>query len=320
MRGPDSSSRSPVGDGEIPWTPSITHSRTPLAAGSSRALPPGCPDATMSLRRWTWIAVGLASLLAAFAVQRTRDANAPEPTWTRAWSDEFEGAAGTRPDPGRWSYDLGASGWGNAELQEYTDAPSNAALDGRGNLAIVARNDGGRYTSARLKTQDRYTQRYGRIEARIRIPEGQGIWPAFWMLGEDFGEIGWPTSGEIDIMENVGFEPSVVHASIHGPGFSGGNSLTAARSLPEGAWHDAFHVFAAEWSPRSIAFSVDGAEYARFGPGNVPAGGRWVFDHPFFVLINVAVGGHWPGSPDGSTRFPQTMLVDYVRFYQRRSG
>jgi hypothetical protein len=119
---------------------------------------------------------------------------------------------------------LGSSGWGNAELQEYTDAASNAALDGRGNLAIVARYEGGRYTSARLKTQDRYTQRYGRIEARIRIPEGKGIWPASWMLGENLGEVGWPSSGEIDIMENVGHEPSVVHGSLHGPGFSAGTA------------------------------------------------------------------------------------------------
>jgi beta-glucanase (GH16 family) len=137
----------------------------------------------MTRRILGWVAIMLTSLLAVCAAQGTREQSASRPTWTLAWSDEFAGAAGTRPDPARWSYDLGASGWGNAELQEYTDAPSNAALDGRGNLAIVARSEGGRYTSARLKTQDRYTQRYGRIEARIRIPEGKGIWPAFWMLG-----------------------------------------------------------------------------------------------------------------------------------------
>jgi beta-glucanase (GH16 family) len=271
----------------------------------------------MTRRGLGGVAVVLTLLLAAWAVQRTREESAPRPTWTLRWSDEFTGAAGTRPDPARWSYDLGATGWGNAELQEYTDAPSNAALDGRGNLAIVARYEGGRYTSARLKTQDRYTQRYGRIEARIRIPEGTGLWPAFWMLGDNIGEVGWPTSGEIDIMENVGREPSVIHSSLHGPGFSAGNNLTAARTLQRGAWHEGFHVFAAEWGPRSIAFSVDGAEHARFRPADVPAGGQWVFDHPFFVLLNVAVGGNWPGTPDGSTRFPQTMLVDYLRLYQR---
>jgi beta-glucanase (GH16 family) len=188
-------------------------------------------------------------------------------------------------------YDLGASGWGNAELQEYTDAPANAALDGRGNLAIVARQ-----------------------------PEGKGMWPAFWMLGDNIGDVSWPASGEIDIMENVGHEPSVIHASLHGPGFSADNSLTATNTMPTGAWHERFHIFAAEWSPRSIAFFVDGTEYARFRPVNVPAGGQWVFDHPFFVLLNVAVGGNWPGSPDGSTRFPQTMLVDYLRLYQRRTN
>jgi beta-glucanase (GH16 family) len=252
------------------------------------------------------VAVTLALLIAGCGSEQ----GAPGPAWKLNWSDEFEGAAGARPDAARWSYDLGASGWGNAELQEYTDAPSNAALDGRGNLAIVARHEGGRYTSARLKTQDRFTQRYGRIEARIRIPHGTVIWSAFWALGDNIGNVGWPTSGEIDIMENVGHEPSAVHGSLHGPGFSAGNSLTARSTLQEGAWHERFHVFAAEWSPRSIAFFADGAEYARFRPVNLPAGGEWVFDHPFFVLLNVAIGGNWPGSPDGSTRFPQTMLVD----------
>jgi beta-glucanase (GH16 family) len=263
--------------------------------------------------------VGVALMLVSLIAGCGGEQSASGSAWALSWGDEFAGAAGARPDPARWSYDLGASGWGNAELQEYTDSPSNAALDGRGNLAIVARYDGGRYTSARLKTQDRYTQRYGRIEARIRIPEGQGIWPAFWMLGDNIGDVGWPASGEIDIMENVGQEPAAVHGSLHGPGFSAGNSLTATRTLRSGAWHERFHVFAAEWSPRSIAFFVDGEEYARFRPVNVPTGGQWVFDHPFFVLLNVAVGGHWPGSPDGSTRFPQTMLVDYLRLYQRRT-
>jgi beta-glucanase (GH16 family) len=265
------------------------------------------------------VVVVLVLLLAAWAIQRTREESAPSPTWTLRWSDEFAGAAGALPDPARWSYDLGASGWGNAELQEYTDSPSNASLDGRGNLAIVARQDGDRYTSARLKTQDRYAQRYGRVEARIRLPAGNGLWPAFWMLGANIGEAGWPASGEIDIMENLGREPTVIHDSLHGPGYSGADSLTASMTATPGAWHEDFHVFAAEWSPDSIAFFADGAEYARFRPGNLPAGAQWVFDHPFFVILNVAVGGHWPGSPDGSTRFPQAMLVDYVRMYAREA-
>lgn len=274
----------------------------------------------MTRRYLGGLAVVLALLLAGCAGQRTREPSASGPPWRLTWSDEFAGEADARPDPARWSYDLGASGWGNGELQEYTAAPANAGLDGRGNLAIVARHEGGRFTSARLKTQDRYAQRYGRIEARMRLPQGRGIWSAFWMLGVKIGEVGWPDSGEIDIMENVGHEPSVLHASLHGPGFSANNSLTASNTLPAGAWHERFHVFAAEWSPRSVAFFADGAEYARFRPVNVPAGGRWVFDHPFFVLLNVAVGGNWPGAPDGSTRFPQTMLVDYLRLYQRRTN
>ena len=274
------------------------------------------------IRGKAWWAAGSLVVLVALIVLRPgfdTDEHASGAAWTLTWRDEFEGAAGTRPDPARWTYDLGASGWGNAELQEYTDSASNAAMDGRGNLAIVARYDGGRYTSARLKTQDRYAQQYGRIAARIRLPQGKGIWPAYWMLGADFGDVGWPTSGEIDVMENVGHEPSVIHSSLHGPTTSAPYNLTAARTLQQGAWHEGFHVFAAEWAPRSIAFSVDRAEYARFRPADLPEGGRWVFDHPFFVLLNIAVGGTWPGSPDGSTRFPQTMLVDYVRLYQRRT-
>ena len=220
--------------------------------------------------------------------------------------------------------ETGGHGWGNNELEYYTDRGRNASLDGDGNLAIQALREhfegGGvarEYTSARLKTQGRFEQAYGRFEARIKIPRGQGIWPAFWLLGADIPTAGWPRCGEIDVMENIGREPATVHGSMHGPGFSGGNSLTAAYGLSGGqAFADGFHVFAVEWDPGSVRFFVDANLYQTRTPADLRPGQAWVFDHPFFVILNVAVGGDWPGGPDGTTVFPQAMLVDYVRVYR----
>jgi beta-glucanase (GH16 family) len=237
---------------------------------------------------------------------------------TPLWADEFDGPAGTAPDPTRWTPEIGAGGWGNGELQYYTDRPENVALDGDGHLAITARREsygGAAYTSARLKTQGTYRRAYGRFEARIKLPRGAGLWPAFWMLGDDLPTVGWPGAGEIDVMEQVGHEPGVVHSSLHGPGFSGGASLTSAFALAGGSFADDFHTFTADWSPGRIRFLVDGVEFRRFSPANLPAGGRWVFDHPFFLLLNLAVGGAWPGAPPASTAFPQTMLIDHVRVF-----
>jgi len=241
----------------------------------------------------------------------------------QTWSDEFDGAAGRAPDGAKWTLETGGSGYGNHELQYYTNSTSNAALDGQGHLVITARKntDAGlgcwygqcQYTSARLNTARTFTQAYGRFEARIKIPRGQGIWPAFWMLGNDLGTVGWPNSGEIDIMENIGREPNTVHGTVHGPGYSGAGGLGAAYSLPGGrAFADDFHVFAVDWSPNAIVWSVDGTTYKTLTPADT-GGNKWVFDHPFFIILNLAVGGDWPGSPDGSTAFPQTMTVDYVR-------
>jgi beta-glucanase (GH16 family) len=205
-----------------------------------------------------------------------------------------------------------------ASLECYTDRAENAALDGSGvplrqAESFLARN----YTSARLKTQGKFEHTYGRFEARIRIPKGQGIWPAFWMLGNDIGSAGWPTCGEIDIMENIGREPTTVHGTIHGPGYSGGNGIGASYSLPGNApFADDYHVYAVEWEASAIRWYVDGNLYART-PADLPSGARWVYDHPFFMIMNVAVGGQWPGNPDGTTSFPQTMLVDYVRVYDK---
>jgi len=172
--------------------------------------------------------------------------------WRLVWSDEFEGAAGSAVDSTKWKFDLGNNnGWGNAELEDYTNRTQNAALDGNGNLVITARKEalgGQQYTSSRLLTQGKATWTYGRFEARIQIPKGQGIWPAFWMLGDNIGTAGWPTCGEVDVMENIGREPALVHGTMHGPGYSGGNGIGGPASLPGNATYAAgFHVFAVEW-------------------------------------------------------------------------
>ena len=253
-------------------------------------------------------------------------ASVPASPWTLAWSDEFDGPAGSLVDSTRWIAEVGGNGWGNNELEYYTDRGENASLSGDGLLVIRAlrehyQGEGGiarEYTSARLKTQGRFEQTYGRFEARLKVPRGQGLWPAFWMLGADIATVGWPRCGEIDIMENIGREPATVHGSMHGPGYSGGNSLTAGYALPGGeALADGFHVFAVEWEPAIVRFYIDGSLYETRTPADLRPGQVWVFDHPFFILVNVAVGGGWPGNPDLSTTFPQTMLVDYVRVYRR---
>jgi beta-glucanase (GH16 family) len=239
--------------------------------------------------------------------------------WALAWSDEFNGPAGAHPDPAKWTYDLGATGWGNKELEDYTSDPQNASMDGHGHLAIRAiRAPSGRYTSARLKTQGIFEVHYGRIEIRVRIPRAKGIWPACWLLGKDISEVGWPKSGEIDLMEYNQKEPSIFHGTVHGPGYAGDHGVTARVRLRRGSpLAGGFHVLAVEWSPGAIVFFLDGVSYAKVTPGSLPAGGTWVFDKPFFLLLNVAVGGEWPGDPDSSTRFPQTMLVDWVRVWER---
>ena len=180
------------------------------------------------------------------------------------WSDEFDGPAGAAPDPAKWTYDLGAGGWGNHELETYTNQPANVQQDGKGHLVITAiRDASGNYTSARLKTQDHFTVQYGRIAARMKIARGQGLWPAFWMLGSDVQQNGWPGCGEIDVMENIGKEPSIVHGTIHGPGYSGANSISAAYELPsKAALADDYHVYAVEWSPERIVFLLDEHPYA----------------------------------------------------------
>jgi beta-glucanase (GH16 family) len=244
------------------------------------------------------------------------------------WSDEFNGAAGTPPNPSIWNHEVGDgsangnTGWGNNELEYYTDSTDNAALDGQGNLQIVARKAPSsltcyygpcQYTSARLTTQNKMQFMYGRIEARIRIPQGAGMWPAFWGLGTNIGRVGWPTSGEIDIMENVGRQPGLLYATIHGPGYSGANGFGGTYQA-SGDLSSVFHVYAIDWRPGHVDWLIDGVKYFSAAAKNV-APNQWVYDHPFFLLLNVAVGGNFGQAVGPDTVFPQSMLVDYVRVY-----
>jgi beta-glucanase (GH16 family) len=259
----------------------------------------------------------------AFGQQRSANPNSPE--WRLVWSDEFNGPNGSPVDPSKWVLETGGHGWGNHELESYTARPQNASQqDGSLVIKAIAEKYTGTdgvardYTSARLKTQGKFSQAYGRFEARIKIPYGQGIWPAFWMLGDDIDKTGWPACGEIDIMENIGKEPDMVHGTIHGPGYSGEEGIGAPFGiLGKQRFADDYHLFAVEWEPAVIRFYVDKDLYETLTPADLPKGSKWVYDHPFFLLLNVAVGGDWPGNPDPTTTFPQTMLVDYVRVYRR---
>jgi beta-glucanase (GH16 family) len=256
--------------------------------------------------------------------------------WILAWSDEFNGPNGAPPDPSKWTLVTGGNGWGNQELEYYTTALENAHLE-NGQLVITALTaamatnasgytcrypmDGGPcgYTSARMQTQGLFSQQYGRIEASIQIPTGQGLWPAFWTLGNNIDTVGWPQCGEMDIQENIGNEPSTNHGSLHALNSMTGKAyenVTATYSLDGGAkLSDGFHVYGVEWQPGQISFYVDGNVYETQTSTGIPAGDAWPYEQPFYLLLNVAVGGNWPGSPDNTTVFPQTMLVDYVRAY-----
>jgi len=241
--------------------------------------------------------------------------------WTLVWSDEFNGAS---LDGSNWTSEVNGSGMGNNELEYYTNG-QNLSFE-NGALVITARQENPAnyqcwygtctYTSGRINTQGKRQFTYGRIEARIRVPYGQGIWPAFWMLGNDIGTAGWPSCGEIDIMENIGREPNIVHGTVHGPGYSGAAGIGGPYTLPSGKFSDAYHVFAVEWENNVFRWYVDGNLYFTLNRSTVESRGQWVFDHPHFIILNLAVGGAWPGNPDGTTVFPQRMYIDYVRVYQ----
>ncbi|MCJ7757177.1 MAG: glycoside hydrolase family 16 protein, partial [Gillisia sp.] len=213
---------------------------------------------------------------------------------------------------------LARAGWGNNELEYYTNRTENVTVQ-NGILIITAKEEsfeGSSFTSARISTKGKFEQAYGRFEARIRLPYGQGIWPAFWLLGADCGPaVVWPQCGEIDIMEYRGQEPTTIHGSVHGNGFSGGEAVTKSYSLENDRFDTGFHIFGIEWAPEYINYYVDDVLYNQITPADVP--GEWVFDHPFYIIINLAVGGDFVGPPDSETVFPQTMLIDYVRVYKQ---
>jgi beta-glucanase (GH16 family) len=242
--------------------------------------------------------------------------------WDLVWSDEFNDKADAPINAKFWTHDVGGDGWGNGQLEYNTDRVENVSHDGFGNLRIVARKEAfesNGYTSGRIKTEDKIEQKYGRIEARIKLPTGQGIWPAFWMLGGNFAEVGWPQCGEIDIMEYRGQEPQIAIGSLHGPGYSGGAAISNKYKFPgEEGLDEGFHVFAVEWDPGRITWYVDDVAYKTISSTQVTNRGEWVYAHPFFLLLNVAVGGGFVGPVGADTVFPQTMLIDYVRIFERR--
>jgi beta-glucanase (GH16 family) len=265
----------------------------------------------------TSILAGIAAAISVFplAAQSGASVGASAPSGRElVWQDEFNGAA---IDPSNWTFDLGASGWGNGEAESYTARPENARIEG-GALVIEARQEkyqGSYFTSARLKTQGLRSFTYGRVEARIKVPAGKGLWPAFWLLGADIGQAGWPACGEIDTMEYVGKEPRLVYGTLHGPGYSG--SLGISRQYRASFdIADDYHVYAVEWEPTEVRWYIDGEQYSAVTKADV-GGKEWPFDKPFFIILNLAVGGGFPGPVALDTRFPARMLVDYVRVYAK---
>ena len=256
----------------------------------------------------------------------------PTDRLTLLWHDEFDQPRDTPPDPAKWKFDVGGQGWGNQEYQYYTEERANVACDGNSSLVITARQVDAatapslpcwygpcRYTSARLLTEGKFSFLYGVVEARMQLPAGPGLWPALWMLGDDFATAGWPHCGEIDIIENIGREPGRVYGTIHGPGYCAGDGIGGFSDLPgDQAFCTTFHCYSVAWQPDSIHWYVDGHLFFQVNRTRIPQGAPWVYTHPFFLLLNVAVGGVWPGDPDSTTVFPQQLLIDYVRVFSLR--
>ncbi|MCX6307857.1 MAG: glycoside hydrolase family 16 protein [Bacteroidia bacterium] len=250
----------------------------------------------------------------------------PQRNYELVWSDEFDGLASVSPDATKWAFELGAGGWGNNEYEVYTNSTTNVSMDGMSNLAITATKvpttPYATYYSGRIITKGLFTHTYGRFEARIKLPYGPGIWPAFWLIGANKDSldasnkaIGWPQCGEIDIMELNGSKPNIINGTVHGPGYSGGTAITKSFGLANDRYDMDFHVFAIEWGKDYVDFFMDNTLYQQITPAKVT--GKWVFnDHPFYILLNLAVGGNYVTCPTDQTIFPQTMLVDYVRVYK----
>lgn len=273
------------------------------------------------------ITIGLAIVVLAGSLLGLTAINAASGDWRLVWSDEFNGTAGSGVDTSKWVYETGGGGWGNGELENYTNRTDNVYLEQDPNnpdnrfLVIKALKEaygGSQYTSGRIKTQGKFSFQYGKVEMRAKLPYGQGIWPAFWMLGDDITTVNWPNCGEVDIMEFVGSTPTKTYGTIHGPGYNGGGGLGAWHDYPAGFTND-FHTYAIEWEPNVFRWYFDGQMYQTRTVDDL-AGRQWVFAHNFFILLNQAVGGAWPGNPDASTVFPQKYTVDYVRVYQREGG
>jgi beta-glucanase (GH16 family) len=234
------------------------------------------------------------------------------------WADEFNDPAGTPPDPSRWAFDLGGTGWGNRQLEFYTD--TNARTDGDGNLLIISEPldvttapscwyGACHFASSRLTTAGLASWTYGRFEIRAAFPSGEATWPAFWMLGANFAEVGWPGAGEIDIVEHVGRDGNMIRGTAHGPGYSAGGGVSGRFDVGS---HDEFHVYAVEWGPTSIVWSVDGVEYHHLDKTDER---EWVFDHEFYLVLDLAIGGLLGGEPGPTDFEPKTFAIDYVRIY-----
>ena len=271
------------------------------------------------------------AVCAASCVARPRASPLESTSWVAVWHDEFDGSAGASIDPAKWQPDTadgcqqGGCGWGNQEKEYYTASTQNVALDGHGHLMLVARRASAplscyygpcRYTSGKITTRGKFAASPGRVEARIKLPAGQGLWPAFWMLGADFLTTGWPASGELDIMENHGSRPAAISSAIHGPGYSGQTPFVHAVTLERGSFAGDVHTFAVVWDSLRVQFFVDDALHYTVGRPEVERFGKWVFDKPFFVILNLAVGGTFDGDPQSDAVLPATMLVDYVRVYR----
>ena len=231
------------------------------------------------------------------------------------FQDEFD--TDGAPKAANWGFDIGTgnNGWGNNEKEYYTNRPENCKIE-NGVLKIVARKEsfmGAGYTSSRILSKGKIEQKFGRIEARIKVPYGKGLWPAFWLLGADSDTVVWPQCGEVDIMEYLGNNPTTIFGTVHGPGYSGSNAISKNYVLTNNRFDNDFHVFGIEWGQDYVNYYVDDVLYNQITPKDVK--GEWVFNKPFYMILNMAVGGNFPGEPNLETIFPATMLVDYVRIY-----
>ena len=279
-----------------------------------------------------WALAGSTALICACSAASTVSTPS-RTTWVQVWSDDFDGPSGARIDSTKWRHDTadgcsqGICGWGNNEKEYYTDALENIALDGQGHLTIVARRAQSGltcyygpclYTSAKVTTRGKLRVDRGRVEARIKLPAGQGLWSAFWMLGNDSPATPWPLCGELDVMENRGSDPITTSSAVHGPGYSGATPFAQALKLERGSFADDFHTFAVEWDSLHVRFFVDDVAHYGITRNAVERFGESVLGRSYFLILNLAVGGTFDGDPRSDAIFPATMLVDYVRVFRRQ--